>query len=192
MGSHRKSTLKLVTRRGITKFRWSRDSMGHRKTSYLVTTPVRRITQQRISLFRHSKTLRKALLKRRRQQLRHPRRVSASRKAMHARESRVLWGSPSARRARSRRNRARRASRRPAMIRGGNGIDESSEMEGGYKLTSPNHRAQISAYQQYRSKVLRRPGSVSAGQWALPKRRSWRFQHFLKKHYSRAKQTYHL
>lgn len=119
MGRSRKSTLSLLTRRGIPVFRWSRFSKraGKRKTTYVVTTPKRRISQHRLTLIRNSMTLKKALGKRRRQQLRHPRRISASRKAMHARETRLLWGSPAARARRSRRNRSRRVVRRVSPAR---------------------------------------------------------------------------
>lgn len=116
MVSRRKSTVKLVARRGQMAYRYSRFSKraNKMKTSYVVTTPGRRISKLRLGLIRHSRSLKKILGKRRRYQLRHPRRISAARKAMHARESRLLWGSPSARRHRSRRNRSRRSAHRVA------------------------------------------------------------------------------
>lgn len=186
MSSH----LSLINRRGVTAFRYSRlpigrfsKQAGKRKISYVLTTPSRRISKHRISLIRNSQILSRALFKRRAIQRaiirKDPSKISAKKQQMYARERVLLLG---ARKARAKRVRARRA---VARVTGGN-------FQGGYKLTSPNHRAQISAYQQYRSAVLKRKGSVSAGKWALPKRKSFQFQNFLKKHYSRSKMTYHL
>lgn len=167
MSSH----LSLIKRRGLNTYRLSRRPIaGKRGISYVLTTPSRRISKHRISLIRHSKSLSKALFQRRARQRaiirKHPGRISTAKQTMYARERALLMKS----RAQS----------------GG-----YYNLSGGYKLTSPNHRAQISAYQQYR-RIKGRRGSVRSGKWALPKRSSRQFQNFLKRHYSRAKKTYRL
>jgi len=61
----RKSSVKVVSRGNRSFFKFARDTRAGRRTSYIITTPARRLSKHRISTIRRSATLRRALRRRR-------------------------------------------------------------------------------------------------------------------------------